>query len=437
MRTQIAIRIAGILAISAAAAPFGAHAAPTQPQVIPDRYMVIFKDSVSNPSLEADKLVRANGGQLHYVYSHALHGFAATLPAKALDAIRRNPNVAYVEQDQVVTADTTQSPATWGIDRIDQRSLPLSGSYSYDYDGAGVYAFIIDTGIRPTHNDFGGRVQYGYDAVGDGNGTNDCAGHGTHVAGTVGGTTYGVAKRVTLVPVRVLNCQGSGTSSGVAAGLDYVTGQTSLRPAVGNMSLGGGVSTTLDTALNNAIKSGVTIAVAAGNSTADACNYSPARVAAAITVGATTSSDAQASYSNYGTCLDLYAPGSSVTSDYYTSDSATATMSGTSMATPHVAGTAALVLSADRTAAPATVAQTILSNATPGKVTSIGAGSPNLLLYSLTGAPPANLPPVATFSSSCTNLSCTFNGSASSDTGGTIASYAWTFGDGGTSSGVT
>lgn len=437
MTNQITARLAGLIALSATVAPLAASAAPAQPQVVPDRYMVIFKDSVPNPALEADKLVRASGGQLHYVYSHALHGFAATLPAQALDAIRRSPNVAYVEQDQVVTADATQGGATWGIDRIDQRSLPLNGSYTYDYNGAGVYAFVIDTGILATHVDFGGRVLpgSGYDAVGDGNGTSDCNGHGTHVAGTVGGNTYGVAKGVSLVPIRVLNCQGSGTSSGVAAGLDYVTGRTDLRPAVGNMSLGGGVSSTIDTAVSNAVKSGVTLAVAAGNSSADACNYSPARAPSAITVGATTSTDAQASYSNYGTCLDLYAPGSSITSDYYSSTTATATMSGTSMATPHVAGVAALVLSANPSATPATVAQTIVANATPDKVTSIGTGSPNLLLYSLTGAPPANTPPVASFTFSCTNLSCSFNGSGSSDPDGSIASYAWRFGDGGTATG--
>jgi subtilisin family serine protease len=241
--------------------------------------------------------------------------------------------------------------------------------------------YIVDTGIRFSHNDFGGRAVTGYDAV-DGGSADDCNGHGTHVAGTVGGSTYGVAKGVTLVGVRVLNCSGSGTNSGVIAGVNWVASdhQTGA-PAVANMSLGGSVSSALDTAVNNAINDGVTFAVAAGNSNRNACNYSPARVAAAITVGATTSTDARASYSNYGSCLDLFAPGSSITSAWYTSNTATNTISGTSMATPHVAGVAALYLKGNPGASPATVRDAIVNNATTGKVTKPGTSSPNRLLF--------------------------------------------------------
>jgi subtilisin family serine protease len=296
---------------------------------------VVFRESVADPDRTTDDLVRSHGGQVHYRYRTALKGFAASLPAPALEGIRRNPNVAYVEADGIMSIVATQSPATWGLDRIDQRNRPLSNSYTYNATGSGVRSYIIDTGIRPTHNEFGGRASGGFTAISDGRGTTDCNGHGTHVAGTVGGSTYGVAKSVLLVPVRVLNCQGSGTTSGVIA-LDWVTANH-VKPAVANMSLGGGASTSLDNAVANSISAGVTYAVAAGNSNANACNYSPARVGAAITVGATTSSDARASYSNFGSCLDLFAPGSSITSAWSTSNTATNTISGTSMASQHVA----------------------------------------------------------------------------------------------------
>jgi subtilisin family serine protease len=241
-----------------------------------------------------------------------------------------------------------------------------------------VTAYIIDTGIKYSHSDFGGRATFGYDAVGSGG--VDCNGHGTHVAGTVGGTAYGVAKAVKLVGVRVLNCAGSGTNAGVIAGVNWVT-QNAKKPAVANMSLGGGVSTALDNAVASSITSGVTYALAAGNSTANACNSSPSRVASAITVGATTSTDAKASYSNYGTCLDIFAPGSSIKSDWYSSDTATNTISGTSMASPHVAGAAALVLAANPSFTPAQVRDNLVNSSTPNKVTSPGTGSPNRLLY--------------------------------------------------------
>lgn len=241
-------------------------------------------------------------------------------------------------------------------------------------------AYIVDTGILYSHSEFGGRASFGFDAFG-GNGA-DCHGHGTHVSGTVGGSTYGVAKNVALVAVRVLDCSGSGTTSGVIAGVDWVKAHHTAS-SVANMSLGGGASTALDTAVANSIASGVTYAIAAGNSNRDACKFSPARVASAITVGATTSTDARASYSNYGSCLDLFAPGSSITSSWNSSSTATNTISGTSMATPHVAGVAALYLEAHPGATPLAVRNAIVGGATPNKVTSAGRNSPNLLLYSL------------------------------------------------------
>jgi subtilisin family serine protease len=419
------------------------------PDAIAGRYIVVFKDAAA-PAAVDTAMARAmketaaappaivpevagmEGVEMTYRYDAALKGFAAPLSQSAVDALRHNPNVLYIEVDSLITLDATQTGATWGIDRIDQRALPLSGSYTYNYTGAGVTAYIIDTGILTTHNEFGGRASDGYDAVDGSLPAADCNGHGTHVAGTVGGATYGVAKGVSLVAVRVLNCSGSGTNSGVIAGIDWVTAHHTSS-AVANMSLGGGISTSLDSAVNNSINGGVTYAIAAGNSSASACNYSPARVAAAITVGATTSTDARASYSNYGTCLDIFAPGSSITSAWYTSTTATNTISGTSMATPHVAGAAALYLQSNPGASPATVASTLTTNATPNVVTGAGTGSPNKLLYSLTGGgPPPNVAPVASFTYSCTGLTCNFT-DTSTDSDGTIAGWSWLFSDGGTS----
>lgn len=349
---------------------------------IPGRYIVVFK--AGTPAAEvsaAAENARGRGGQVDFVYESALSGFAGSFPEQAIFGLSHNPNVEYIEADQVVTLDATQSPATWGLDRIDQRNLPLSNSYTYNFTGAGVTAYIIDTGIRFSHNEFGGRAISGYDSV-DGGSADDCNGHGTHVAGTVGGGTYGVAKGVSLVGVRVLNCSGSGTTSGVIAGIDWVTSNHTTGKAVANMSLGGSASTSLDNAVRNSIADGVVYAVAAGNSNRDACRSSPARTAEAITVGATTSTDSRASYSNYGSCLDLFAPGSSITSAWYTSNTATNTISGTSMATPHVAGVAALYLEGHN-ATPQQVRDAIVGAATSGVVGNPGRNSPNLLLYSL------------------------------------------------------
>ncbi|MGW5668311.1 S8 family serine peptidase [Micromonospora sp. NPDC003776] len=318
------------------------------------------------------------GGTVGTVWSAALTGYNAKMSPAQARRLAADPSVAYVEQDRVVTTQGTQTGATWGLDRIDQRSLPLNGTYTYPNTATNVRAYIIDTGIRITHSDFGGRATWGTNTV-DTNNT-DCNGHGTHVAGTVGGNTYGVAKGVRLIAVKVLNCSGSGSTSGVISGVNWVT-SNAVKPAVANMSLGGGASSTLDSAVANSISSGVTYGIAAGNSSANACNYSPARVASAITVGATTSSDARASYSNYGSCLDIFAPGSSITSDWSTGDTATNTISGTSMATPHVVGAAALVLGANPSYTPAQVASYLTTNATNGKVTSPGSGSPNRLLF--------------------------------------------------------
>jgi subtilisin family serine protease len=334
--------------------------------------------------------VNASGGKVFHTYSHALNGVAVSLPDNAINGLRNRPEIAAIELDAVVSIDATQSNATWGLDRIDQTSLPLNSTYSYNVNGSynngasRVTAYIIDTGILTTHGEFAGRTGAGYSAINDRRGTTDCNGHGTHVAGTVGGTTYGVAKGVRLIPVRVLDCRGSGTNSGVIAGVNWaIANHVSGVPAVANMSLGGGISSALDTAVTNLVNDGVVLAVAAGNSNVDACTSSPARATAAITVGATASNDARASFSNFGTCLDIFAPGVSITSAWSSSKTAIKTISGTSMAAPHVAGVAALILSGNPTQSVQNVVDTLIASSTPDKVTNAVTGSPNRLLFSL------------------------------------------------------
>lgn len=348
-------------------------------------YIVQFTPG-SDRSAEVSK-AKGLGMKVTYEYTTVLNGMAVVANKGQLTALQKNPNVRLIEADGVVTTSETQSPATWGLDRTDQRDLPLSNSYASSTTAANVTAYIIDTGINSGHVDFGGRVKTGFTSITDGLGTEDCDGHGTHVAGTVGSLTYGMAKGVSLVPVRVLDCSGSGTWTGVIAGIDWVAANAT-KPAVANMSLGGGASSAVDTAVNNLVASGVTAVVAAGNSNVDACTSSPARAASAITVGATQSNDARASYSNFGTCLDVFAPGTNITSTWSTSTTATSTISGTSMASPHVAGAAALYLATDPSASPSAVTSALTSSATANKVTSAGTGSPNRLLYVGASTPP-------------------------------------------------
>lgn len=380
----------GMPAVGAAAPAEGSILAVPGSQVVPDSYIVVLKEAAPKESVDqvagrARALAAKHDATVRITYSHAVRGFAATMSERQARRIAAEPAVAYVQPDVVHrTSDTQTNPPSYGLDRIDQRNRPLDQSYTYATTASAVRAYIIDTGILTTHNDFGGRAVSGFDAI-DGGTADDCNGHGTHVAGTVGGSTYGVAKGVQLVAVRVLDCEGSGTTAQVVAGIDWVTSQPA-GPAVANMSLGGGADAVLDAAVRRSIADGTSYAIAAGNGflgliALDACTQSPARVTEALIVSATDSADRKPSWANRGTCVDVFAPGLNITSSWNTGATATNTISGTSMAAPHVAGAAALYLAGNPGATPAQVQTAIVDSATTGVVTSPGTGSPNRLLY--------------------------------------------------------
>lgn len=373
-------------------------AAPPEPaepgDVIPGRYIVTVEPGSDPDAVAAG--VRGLGVASGYTFDEAVEGFVATMPPEAAQRLEQDGRVAAVEPDRVIGLDATQSPAAWGLDRIDERALPLEGRYDYRVDGSGVRVYVLDTGIRSTHAEFGGRVTAGFNAFPTGS-DEDCHGHGTHVAGTIGGTTSGVAKRVQLVPVRVLDCAGAGSSSTAIAGIDWmIAHHPPGTPAVANLSLGGGLSDAFDAAVRRAVAAGITVVVSAGNKGADACSQSPARVAEAVTVGSTDQADRRASSSNVGPCLDVFAPGVRIPSAWYTSDTAGALMSGTSMAAPHAAGVAAQLLDATPAASPRVVADALRAQATPGVVTDPGTGSPNRVLYNGLVAPDVTPPAAVT-----------------------------------------
>ncbi len=377
-------------------------------EALPNRYIIVLKDGL-NSALTANTLIRQYGGQADLNFSSVLNGFAAYLNKAQVGALSFDKAVKYVEQDAIQRISDKKTPppeaqknATWGLDRIDQAGLPLNKSFTYTASGKGVHAYIVDTGIRSDHKDFSSRLGDGVNTSDDpkqppaglldpifealfgrkenpNDPTNDCNGHGTHVAGTVGGTEWGVAKASTLHAVRVLNCEGAGSNSTVIAGLDWIA-KNAKTPAVVNMSLGGGASKAIDDAVEGLIKKGITVVVAAGNDNKDACQSSPARAKPAITVAASDNKDARASFSNYGSCTDIFAPGKDITSAWMTGNSATKTISGTSMASPHVAGAVALLLEEDPKRKPGDIEKLLLSKASGGKI-SDSKGSPNKLLF--------------------------------------------------------
>ena len=440
MRSRVLLAGLGALGAATLTAAPALAANDTSPAA---SFVVRLVPSTAPVSAVASALTNRYGGKVGFTYTHALQGFSVTMPKAAADALAHDPLVSAVTPDQRVTVAAVQSGAQYDLDRIDQRS-GLDGSYTYGATGAGVHAYDIDTGINASHTDFGGRASVGYDSVGDGQNGVDCAGHGTHTAGTIGGTAHGVAKDVQIVAVRVLDCGGSGSSAGIVAGVDWVAGHA-VHPAVANMSLGSslGTDSSIDAAVNGLINSGVTVAVAAGNGygnglyAQNACSTSPADVPNAITVSATDNTDTKPVWANIGSCVDLFAPGVGVVSDWYTSSTATQSDDGTSMSAPHVTGAAALYLQANPTATPAQVAAYLVSSATSGAVKSPGSGSPNKLLYVggiTAGGTTGNKAPTASFTASVSGATATLT-DTSTDSDGTIASRSWSFGDGTTGTG--
>src|SRR5215207_1592240 len=420
------------------AAPMSSQSSAT---AIPDQYIVIFNQDVGDVEARANALEKAHGASRQFTYNAAFKGFSARMSAQAAEAIMNDPNVLSVEADQTVSLAGTQTGAPWGLDRIDQPTLPTDGVFNYPNTGAGVNVYILDSGIRRTHSQFSGRVVPAYSVFNDGYGPDGCTAHGTHVAGIVGGSTWGVAKGATLHSVRVTDCVGSVSTSSLIAGVDWVTANR-VRPAVANMSLSSIASSALNLAVTNSINSGVTYVVSAGNTNSSACNYSPANLPQAIAVGAIAGLDARANFSNFGPCVDLYAPGYNIYSATNTDDSAYLLLSGTSQASGFAAGVAALYLASNPTASPADVAQAMISGATSGVVTGLTSDTPNRLLRVIgsssgtggtggtTTPPPAgNTAPTASMTATCQKGTCSFDGSSSRDDAGVVA-YTWDFGDG-------
>ncbi|MGD9590041.1 MAG: S8 family serine peptidase [Pyrinomonadaceae bacterium] len=360
---------------------------------VPNRYIVALNaDAMRSEGEEAPdaaaRLTAKYGGAVDKVFRNAIQGFSVEMTEKAAHALSSDPNVLFVEEDSYISVAEAQASAPWGLDRVDQRNVPLDQTYNYTKTGNGVNVYVVDTGIRVTHEQFQGRASVVYDSIGDGQNGNDCHGHGTHVASTIGGVTYGVAKNVSLYGIRVLGCNGIGTTATAIEGIDWLTANRQL-PAVANMSMGGWGSDIMDSSVQGAINSGITFVVAAGNNNGSACNYSPARLSTAITVGASTQADARASFSNYGSCVDLFAPGISIPSAWAWNDTAVHTVSGTSMAAPHVSGAVALYLEDNQSAAPSDAFTAIMGEATDGEMESMSDGSPNMMLFTAPNVPTA------------------------------------------------
>lgn len=417
--------------------------------LIDNQYIVTLQNTAQTTPLNStvDALLAGFPGvELLHQYDTVLQGFSARMSAEQAALLELNPLVARIEQDRMSIATAIQNGATWGIDRVDQLDLPLDGQYHYASGaGAGAHVYVIDTGINPDHVEFSGRLGTSRNFVATGlffsadpDDWDDCNGHGTHVSSTAVGTTWGVAKQATIHAVRVLDCLGSGSGSDIIAGMEWVADNAEF-PAVVNMSLGtvNGRSQAQEDAAAALFNTGVLPVVAAGNDSTDACTTSPSAEPLALTIASSDNADRQSSFSNHGSCVDLFAPGSDITAANYNNNTGSQTMSGTSMASPHAAGVAAVLLAQNPALSPADLSQQIVATASPNTLTQVSANTPNLMLYvdaSGDVPPPVDQPPVAAFSVDCNELNCSFDASASSDDHG-ITSYSWSFGDGNSSTG--